>query len=165
VKNGQQYEGYDEVLSRYSAWLLAQKAKGWRVVDTHQAMRAVLDEKRAKDPEYKFAPDGVHPNADGHRAMAEALVRELAPDHAEKFHHWLDIGADSKYGKVFLETIRSRGRVLADAYLSTAGHQRPGMSKGLPLPEAELKARVLSTKLEWLQTAPKLQWWKKVPKE
>ena len=153
VKNGQQYEGYDEVLTRYGEWLMSQKAKGWRVVDTHQAMRSVLDTKRAKDPEYKFAPDGVHPNADGHRAMAEALIQELAPARAEKFHHWLDETATSKEGKAFVEAIRKRARVLDDAYLTTAGHQRPGMSKGLPLDEARAKAEALSAKVEELQKA------------
>ncbi len=148
VKNGQQYEGYDEVLTRYGEWLMAQKAKGWRVVDTHKAMRTVLDTKREKDPTYKFAPDGVHPNADGHRAMAESLIQELAPDRLEKFRTWLDTAGATKEGKAFLGAVHQRGRVLGDAYLTTAGHKRPGMNKGLPVVEAEAKALELSAKIE-----------------
>jgi hypothetical protein len=153
VKDGQQYEGYDEVLAAYGEWLMAQKAKGWRVVDTHTAMRAVLDAKRKDDPTYKFAGDGVHPNADGHRAMAEALVRELAPDRAEKFHTWLETTAATKEGKAFIEAIRKRERILADSYLTTAGHQRPGMAKGLPVEEAKTKAAELTGKIEEAQKA------------
>ena len=33
----------------------------------------------------------------------------------------------------------------ADAYLSAAGHLRPGMSKGLPLPEAQAKAAAIAS--------------------
>ncbi len=148
VKDGQQFEGYDEVLTRYAEWLLEQKAKGWRVVDTHKAMRAVLDTKRATDPTYKFAGDGVHPNADGHRAMAECIIREIAPDAAARFTEWLD-GAwtRSPEGKAFMETIRKRERVLADAYLNAAGHLRPGVGKGLPVDEAEAKAAELTKQI------------------
>jgi len=153
VKDGQQYEGYDEVLTVYGEWLMAQRAKGWRVVDAHAAMRAVLDAKRQDDPIYKFAPDGVHPNADGHRAIAEALVRELAPDRADKFHAWLETTGTTKEGKAFIEAIRKRERILADAYLTTAGHKRPGMNKGLPLDEAKTKAEELSPKIEEAQKA------------
>ncbi len=35
----QPYEGYDEVLDRYSGWLLARKADGWDVVDVHGPMK------------------------------------------------------------------------------------------------------------------------------
>ena len=42
----QPYEGYDEVLDRYSAWLLARKADGWDVVDVHGPMKRFLAARR-----------------------------------------------------------------------------------------------------------------------
>ena len=40
------FEGYNQVLDRYSEWLLAQRAKGWEVVDIHGPMNRFLAERR-----------------------------------------------------------------------------------------------------------------------
>ncbi len=40
----QPFEGYDDVLRRYSEWLLSQREHGWDVVDVHGPMRLFLDE-------------------------------------------------------------------------------------------------------------------------
>jgi lysophospholipase L1-like esterase len=147
VKDGQQFEGYDDVLTRYSDWLVSQKANGWRVIDTHKAMRATLDRRRASDPAYKFAGDGVHPNADGHYAIFSALADDLAPRESKKFHAFF---LESTIGGR-LEAVRKRGRILSDAYLTTAGHLRPGMNKGLPLDEAKAKAAELTKQIDELR--------------
>src|SRR4051794_35272041 len=42
----QPFEGYDEVLQRYSEWLLAQRVKGWDVVDVHGPMKRFLEKER-----------------------------------------------------------------------------------------------------------------------
>lgn len=138
VKDGQMFEGYDDVLTRYSEWLVSQKANGWRVVDTHKAMRAALDAKRATDPAYKFAADGVHANAEGHHVMAAAVLAELAPEKAAKFH------AEDAALHPLLKAVRARGRILADSYLTTAGHKRHGMAKGLPVADAVAKAAAMT---------------------
>ena len=36
--------------------------------------------------------------------------------------------------------MQPRQALMNDAWLTAAGHQRPGMSKGLPLPKAEARA-------------------------
>ncbi len=66
----QPYEGYDEVLERYAAWLLAQRDQGWEVVDVHGPMKRFLNEQRKADPSYRLSGDGVHPNDIGHWLMA-----------------------------------------------------------------------------------------------
>jgi hypothetical protein len=43
--------------------------------------------------------------------------------------------------------VRERGRILADAYLTAAGHKRPGMKAGLPLDEANQKAAALDARI------------------
>lgn len=152
VKDGQQFEGYDEVLTRYSDWLVSQTERNdpWRVIDTHRAMRAVLDRGRSEDPGFQFAGDGVHPNDQGHLAIALTVVTSLAPAKAKSFASFLeqDPWAKSAAGKSFFDTIRNRGRVLADAYLTAAGHQRPGMTKGLPIEEARAKAAELTQRID-----------------
>jgi lysophospholipase L1-like esterase len=134
VKEGEQYEGYDEVLGRYAAWLMDQKERqGWRVIDVHSAMVAALKAAREKDPAFTFSKDGVHPNDEGHRVMAMALINGLGGS----------CDPASARAAELRSLIRKRGRILADAYLTAAGHQRPGMNKGLSLAEAEAKAAAI----------------------
>ncbi len=128
--------GYNLVLDRYSAWLLEQRAKGWRVIDVHGPMNAFIEEQRKTNPDFVFAKDGVHANAEGHTLMAGQLIAGLAPADVDWFRK---LKADPRTA-VLLKTIRQRGRLLADAYLNDAGHVRPGMAKGLPVAEAEAKA-------------------------
>ena len=142
VKDGEFFEGYDGVLGRYSAWLVEQgKKEGWRVIDTHSAMAAALAEKRKTDPGFFYAKDGVHANNDGHRVIAETILAALAPEKSASFFKLLDGDwAKSAQGREFFSDIHKRNRLLCDSYLTTAGHLRPGMAKGLPIAEAEEKA-------------------------
>ena len=142
VKDGEFFEGYNGVLDRYSAWLVEQgKAEGWRVIDTHSEMAAALAEKRKTDAGFFYAKDGVHASNDGHRVIAEAILHALAPKKAAAFFKLLDSdwakGAD---GHAFFDAVHKRNRLLCDSYLTTAGHLRPGMAKGLAVAEAEEKA-------------------------
>jgi hypothetical protein len=50
-------------------------------------------------------------------------------------------------GAEVLKLVQQRERVLKDAWLTHVGHQRPGMGKGKPLPEAEEEAKALAAKL------------------
>jgi len=142
VKDGEFFEGYNDVLDRYSAWFIGQaKTEGWHVIDTHYAMAYVLAEKRKTDPGFSYAKDGVHANNDGHRVIAEAILHALAPEKAAAFFKLLDSEwAASTKSSGFFDALRKRNRLLCDSYLTTAGHLRPGMAKGLPVAEAEEKA-------------------------
>jgi lysophospholipase L1-like esterase len=149
VKDGEFFEGYNGVLDRYSAWLVEQgKKEGWRVIDTHSAMAAALAGKRETDPGFFYAKDGVHANNDGHRVIAEAILTALAPEKSAAFLKLLDGDwAKSTQGRAFFDDIHKRNRLLCDSYLTTAGHLRPGMAKGLPVAEAEEKAAPLEVKI------------------
>jgi lysophospholipase L1-like esterase len=149
VKDGEFFEGYDGVLGRYSAWLVEQgKAQGWRVIDTHNAMAAVLADKRKTDAGFFYAKDGVHANNDGHRVIAEAILGTLAPEKSAAFFKLLDSDwAKSAQGRAFFDDIHKRNRLLCDSYLTTAGHLRPGMAKGLPVAEAEEKAAPIEARI------------------
>ena len=134
AKDGDQFGGYDEVLGRYAAWLMEQKQKqGWRVIDVHSAMNAALQEARKSDPAFTFAKDGVHPNDAGHHIMAQAIIKGLGAS----------FDATSPRAVELKPIIRKRGRILTDSYVAVAGHQRPGMAKGLPVAEAEAKAAAI----------------------
>ena len=74
------YEGYDDVLQRYSAWLLTLRDKGVVVADAHEAIRLYLAEMRKTDPKYTLSGDGVHVNESGHWLIAQAILQAwLAP--------------------------------------------------------------------------------------
>ncbi len=134
AKDGDQFEGYDDVLGRYAAWLMEQKEKqGWRVIDVHSAMNAALKEARKNDAAFTFAKDGVHPNEAGHHVMAQAIITGLGAT----------FDASTPRARELLPVVRKRERIVTDAYLTAAGHQRPGMTKGLPISEATAKAAAI----------------------
>ena len=125
---------YDAVLDAYSQWLLSKRADGWKVIDVHGPMRKWLAAKREQEPTAVFSPDAVHPNDAGHWAICRAVLAGLGDERSA--------AADSPTAlTAFLPEVTARMKLLRDAYLAAAGHVRPGMAPGLPIGEAEAKAR------------------------
>jgi lysophospholipase L1-like esterase len=141
----QPYEGYNDVLDRYSDWLLAQRKYGWLVIDVHTPMKKHLAEYRHKDPTYILATDGVHINDSGHALMAQSLLQGLrVPGDGKQLSNLLS----TEPGREILKLIHSRNRLLSDAWLTAVGHKRPGMTKGLPLEEATTQATELNHQIK-----------------
>jgi lysophospholipase L1-like esterase len=69
------YESYDDVLKRYSDWLLTLRDKGLVVVDAHEAVSRHVAGMRKTDPKYRLCGDGVHIDASGHWLVAQAILR------------------------------------------------------------------------------------------
>ena len=138
---------YNEVLDRYSAWLVAQREQGWNVVDLHSAMTLELAERRKTSPDFTFQPDAVHPNDEGQWFMASQLIAWCGDDRAAAAQSPEEMLAIYKLSPGVLKLVRERSNVLRDAYLSAAGHKRPGMGQGLPVAEAEAKAAELTAKI------------------
>lgn len=149
VKGG--HPGYENTLDRYSEWLLAQRAAGWDVVDTHRPMMRQLTAQRARDPGYFLAGDGVHPGEAGHWIMAKSILLHLGAKDLEEVENPKAMLASSAYnGEDLLKLIRERQRTTRDAWLTAVGHKRPGLDAGLPLPEAIAKATGLDSRIEQL---------------
>jgi lysophospholipase L1-like esterase len=130
----QPYEKYDDVLEDYSRWLMSQCDKGWVVLDLHSAMKRAVMERRKTDPKFTFASDGVHPNAEGQAIIAGPLAE-----------HWgLKMASAESTNLVRLQAVSNlvsqKQSVLKHAWLTSTGHLRPGIEKGLPIAEAEAKA-------------------------
>lgn len=145
------YVGYNDVLDRYSDWLLAQRTNGWDVVDIHGPMNRYLAEHRHHDPSYHLAGDGVHANAAGHWLIARQILRHWgAPAAVGALPDAQAMLAEHPGGTELLDLVQRRQRVLKDAWLTNAGHHHPGMNRGLPLPEAERQAAELEKRIRAL---------------
>ncbi len=130
---GKTFTDYDAVLEGYGQWLLAQgQASGWTVLDVHGAMKSAVVAGRVADPKFTFAGDGVHPNDAGHKVMAQPIL-DLWKVRAKA-------GETNGVAGEVLKLVRTKQRLLRDAWLRETGHQRPGLPKGLPLAEAQEKA-------------------------
>ena len=131
---GKMYAKYNEVLDRYSDWLLEQRKNGWEVIDLHGPMKSALAAGRASNPKFLFSKDGVHPGDEGHALMAAAVLDAwgIAPKARDFRLH--------PQGTEVLKLIKQKTEVLRDAWLTETGHKRPGVKAGLPLAEANAKA-------------------------
>ncbi|MCE9605384.1 MAG: SGNH/GDSL hydrolase family protein [Planctomycetia bacterium] len=152
------YEGYDDVLARYSDWLLSKRSKsaaadGWDVVDVHGPMLRFLKEHRASDPKYCLAGDGVHPNDIGQWIIARALLLHWGAPAAEiaRAEDGDKVIAQKPNGPAMLKLIAERQALLHDAWLTKTGHKRPGVKAGLPMEEAQAKAKEIDAKIAALK--------------
>ncbi len=135
---------YNIVLDKYSDWLISQRSKGWVVVDLHHAMGKEIERRRMSDPKFTFQPDAVHPNEAGQWFIATQMMKAFGERDAEKWSSPDDMLADKKIKKELVGLFQQRMQIRRDAYLSTAGHKRPGMAAGLSVDQAEAKAAELT---------------------
>lgn len=153
VKGG--HPGYANTLDRYSDWLLTKRADGWDVVDLHGPMNRYLAEQRAKDPAFFLAGDGVHCGETGHWIIAKKILLHLGARDLAGVEGPQAMLAAYSNGEALLTLIEQRQRMLKDTWLTTIGHKRPGMNKGLPLAEAQEKADELERRIRALASRPR----------
>lgn len=136
---------YDAVLESYSAWLVAQRARGWSVIDTRVGLTTRLARERALDPSFTFSPDGVHLDERGHRVFATIVAAALAPPTLRSGHEPAAIEATLATHDP--APARALVTLLRDAWLTHTGHTRPGLPPGLPLDTARQEAAELRATL------------------
>lgn len=142
---------YDDVLDRYSKWMVAQRRQGWDVVDVHGTMRQSVAEHRKTDPAYNLTRDGIHPSDTGNWLIArEILLHWGAPAEISRMDSLEPVLDSRPHGNSLIELVRQQQHVLRDAWLTEAGHLYPGHRKGLPLPEAQKDAAELAQKIRAL---------------
>ncbi len=124
---------YNDVLGKYSEWLLSKRSDEWEVADLHGPMTVEFNRRRASDPEFTFAPDGIHPDDAGHWFMAQQFIAycgdakaaaSVSPD------EMLDHRAEA------LPLLRDRMSIWRDAWLTATGHKHPMVPAGMKLEEA-----------------------------
>jgi lysophospholipase L1-like esterase len=130
------YEGYDEVLAKYSKWLMSREDKRvLMTIDLHSPVTAYVAEKRKANADFTMSPDGVHVNNEGHEVLAKAIAKAWGLPAVEAHSQVVTL-----FGK--------RQKLMHDAWLSHVEHQRPGVPAGLPLDEARQKAKELTEKID-----------------
>jgi len=134
------YEDYDDVLSRYGKWIMQQNQRVALVVDVHTPLAQHVAEHRRTTPAYTLSPDGIHPNADGHRLLGRTILQAWGVESQAE--------PDAKLESL----VHQRMVVLHDAWLSAVGHKRPGVKAGLPLPAANRRAAELESRIQALVT-------------
>ncbi len=161
VKEGQMYSGYNEVLDLYSAWLMAQRGQGWKVIDAHTPMNQFLTDQRRTKADFRLANDGVHINEQGHWLVAREILR--AQDFENEFcdqataleaFRWLKQNeklkmSEADFAKAF-KLVRIRQKSSGLAWLTQTKHKRPGIPKGSPLKEAETISKKTELELKEL---------------
>ena len=136
---------YNDVLGRYSDWLLSKKTDGWEVIDLHGPMTKKVERRRAADPGFAFASDGVHPGDAGHWFMARQLIAYCGdPEAAAATTPQAMLGARADV----LPLVHERMGILRDAWLTYTGHHHPDVPKVLPLDEAKAKCAPLTEQID-----------------
>lgn len=140
--SGHTFEGYDDVLGQYSAWLMEQRKAGWNVIDIHTPLNTYLSERRKTEPGFAFAGDGVHLNEIGHMLIAREILKVWgAPSQTLPAADQPSLSAREDDSLTqFQSLVHDRQRLLTDSWLTEIGHKRPGMAQGMPIVQAEEKA-------------------------
>ena len=145
---------HERNLVAYRDWLLSKRAEGWEVVDIHGPMRRDLDAARKTDPAFRFQPDGVHPDRDGHWVMAREILTQFFDANLH------DISSSAQFfktdGDKIRDLVQQRQKVLFDALMTQIGHSRPhvpggpGAPPGPSLETAQSKAKQITDSIESL---------------
>lgn len=148
------HPGYNAVLGTYSEWLLGHRDIGWDVVDLHAPMERFHAERRAQNPEFALAGDGVHPGDLGHWIMAKQILLHLGAKDIASVEDPKLVVSGTINGAEILKLICERQAMMKDAWLTSTRHTRPEMNKGLPLAEAQAKAKETAEKIKSLIHSP-----------
>ena len=141
-------KAYANVLDIYSDWLISRRyTKNWDVIDIHWPMKKYLEDQRRVDSTFMYAKDGVHPNEIGHYIMAQQILLSLGETELTNARDIKNALSIYKNGDSVLELVEKRQEIMKDAWLTFTGHKRPGMNVGLPIAEAQQKAKEIDRQI------------------
>ncbi len=148
---GEPNDFYDGVLARYGEWIVEQAPASWQAIDLHTPMAREAERRRKLGREHRFTGDRVHPNAAGHWFIARTLIGWFGDAEAAAADSPAAMLASQGADQQLLPLVHQRMTTLRDAYVAAAGHQRPGVAKGLPLEEARIRAEKLTEQIDPLR--------------
>lgn len=124
------YDGYDEVLAEYAHAEQAIHETAVTVSDVHGAFLSALAAQRRNDPNFTFAPDGVHPNDEGHRLIARTLLQSMG------YTLPADSVAEIQADPVF-SLIHQKRQLRSESWLPFVGYVREAPFKSASVTAAE----------------------------
>ncbi|MFZ9964816.1 MAG: SGNH/GDSL hydrolase family protein [Terrimicrobiaceae bacterium] len=124
---------HERNLVAYRDWLLSKRAEGWDVVDIHGPMRRDLDAARQTNPAFRFQPDGVHPDRQGHWVMAREILAQFFGANLEGIQS--SPAFFEKNGASIRELVDRRRKILFRSLMTQIGHQRPKVPGGPGVPQ------------------------------
>lgn len=133
---------YDTVLKAYSKDLVAQRKHRWHVVDLHTFMRNKVDAAKAKDKNFTVQRDRIHPNAQGHWIMAQAIISYLGAPTVTKLSH-----GEQLLPKETMSAVIQRSTAFQKAIHAETKPLRPGVPQGGTLSSAKEQAQKLEPKI------------------
>lgn len=134
------FAGYDDVLAEYSSAELALRKPGVKVIDLHGPLHAALATERARDPDFTFSPDGIHPNDAGHLLIARLVLQGLGYKPADT--PLTAIKADPVFA-----LISERRQLRSEAWLPFVGYTREANFKSASITAAEQTATRLQNEI------------------
>lgn len=130
------YEGYDDVMKKYAAWVMTLDDDVDMIIDLHTPVNEYVNHRRQADPQFTMSPDGVHVNEEGHAVIADAILRSWGISRSEV--------KDAGLSKL----IHQKQMLMHNSWLSHVGHKRPGVKAGIELKEAQAKAVEFDKEIE-----------------
>jgi lysophospholipase L1-like esterase len=146
---GRYFAGYDAVLAEFTAAETALHEPGVTVIDLHTPMAAALAARRATDPAFTFAPDGVHPGDTGHLLMARIIGAALGlPLPATD----LEVEVTRLKAEPVFDLVNARRQLRSESWLNFVGYTHDRTYKSTSVKAAEQAARLLQTRVDILLT-------------
>lgn len=141
---------YEAVIAQEAQWLMSQNTEGWVVFDIHSPMNAYLSDYKKEDPDFRLAPDGVHPDPLGHWLIAREILRNLGFPEITDIGNFDSLTEQYEQRTHILNLIKQKHELLRDAWLTATGHSRPDVRSGIPLIEAQELDRNIETTIHHL---------------
>jgi lysophospholipase L1-like esterase len=146
-------EAYANVLDIYADWLISNRyTNNWKVIDLHWPMKKYLEDRRLEDDGFVLAKDGVHPNDMGHWIMAQQLLLYLGETEVSKINSVGEMVSRFSHGEAIWKLVEERQKMMKDAWLTSIGHERPGMNEGFSMSEAMRKKDIMDREIRSLLT-------------
>ena len=129
------FEGYNDVMGRYAAWLKTFKGPIQGVIDVRTPIMAKVEALRRGNPGLTLSGDGVHIDRRGHEIFATALLNGLGLD------------GEPAPDAALLKLVGQKHQATHVAWLTEVGHQRPGPNATRPFAESMAQAAAAEKKI------------------
>lgn len=135
------YEKYDDVMRKYSEWVLSLDGYVDATVDIHRAISEYNEEKRRIDPKF-VSGDGIHPKEGGHWIIAASLLKVMFGIEETTVPDFVV----NPENVPFFAPVLEHHLIMSTAWREYVGHDNPVKDNAMPLDEAKKYGMELKNK-------------------